>query len=142
MSSNPDVSYPKKANVILHAKIISVDDTQCWFFNECTGCQGKIEIDNQIFRCGECKRRIPHPEKRLYRSLITKKSYFLHTLQTITQINFRMELNFRFTLRIRASDQTDTVDIELEDREIRILTGKRAEEVIKQVKQSIFHFTD
>lgn len=95
-----------ESEVIVHANIRNVEDTESWYFNICTGCKQKIQMDNGIFYCDNCTRRIPHPEKKL-------------------------------KVTIAASDETGGAEIVLQDREVRSLIGKRAEELIKQENPNI-----
>lgn len=44
----------------------------------------------------------------------------------------------RFHLNVVASDETGGLEIILEDQEVRILTGTRAEEVYKEVSNSLY----
>lgn len=94
-----------QAHVILQATVTSVDKTKPWFFYECTCCQNKIRMENDIYCCLNCKRRLPHPPKR-------------------------------FSTTIIASDHSGELKIQLEDREVCTLTGKRAKEVFLEVKIS------
>ncbi|KAK1387266.1 hypothetical protein POM88_015444 [Heracleum sosnowskyi] len=90
-----------QAHVIVHVKITAVQETQNWYFHICTGCRVLIEMDNNIFYCNSCKRRIPYPEKR-------------------------------FKLPITVTDDTDSMEIMLDDRQVRTLIGKRAGNVYKE----------
>ena len=51
--------------VICQVTVRIVEETKLWYFEACSSCSKEIEVVNGKYRCEECKRNIPFPEKRL-----------------------------------------------------------------------------
>ncbi|KAK1382736.1 hypothetical protein POM88_020471 [Heracleum sosnowskyi] len=90
-----------EAEVITHANIQSVEETNVWYYSICTRCKQVLECKDGSFMFSNCNRRIPPPKKR-------------------------------YNISIVASDETGDIKINLDDREVRTLIRKRAEEIYKK----------
>ncbi|KAK1355059.1 hypothetical protein POM88_048315 [Heracleum sosnowskyi] len=53
-----------EAHVLLHVNIKNVKEKQNWFYSICTECKNAFQMEDKVFYCSNCNRRIPHPEKR------------------------------------------------------------------------------
>uniref|UniRef100_A0A162B122 Replication factor A C-terminal domain-containing protein n=1 Tax=Daucus carota subsp. sativus TaxID=79200 RepID=A0A162B122_DAUCS len=50
--------------VMCQVTVKSVEESKIWYFDACSSCGKEIEVVNGKYRCEECKRNIPFPEKR------------------------------------------------------------------------------
>lgn len=64
--------YNVQTHVTCEVKVKKLETKSTWYFARCTGCEKELNRDNGQFYCGNCKRIIPHPDKRFN----TLSSYF------------------------------------------------------------------
>ena len=95
----------------------------------CTSCDLELEAKGVLYICSACQRIVPYPEIRFakYNNI---KYWHVH------QIDINKILKHRFRLVVLASDSSGTIQVVLHDREIRQLIGKRARQVVQEVRVS------
>lgn len=118
--------------MIINANIRYVDEVKPWMFFICTECRNKVLPEKGFFTCFKCKRRISHPEKRLGK--IPRICFCNHCFFTWNTYETNLyEKLHRYQINIVASDNAGPMEIQLQDREVRILIGKRADGLFKEV---------
>ena len=114
--------------MLTHVNIIQVDENQIWNIMVCTSCNLEVEAKGILYFCSACQRIVPYPEIRY--AQYNKNKWTVH------QIDINKILKHRFRLVVLASDSSGTIQVVLHDREIRQLIGKRARQVVQEVRVS------
>ena len=59
-------NFPLQAKVSCKIEVTSVDEKSGWYYAKCTKCPKEVARENGVYRCGDCKRIIPYPDKRYF----------------------------------------------------------------------------
>ncbi|KAK1398601.1 hypothetical protein POM88_008464 [Heracleum sosnowskyi] len=59
-----DKAYIKK-QVFCRIKVNQIEDQDCWWYNSCNTCKYEVSILDRAFKCTNCPKLIPVPQKRL-----------------------------------------------------------------------------
>lgn len=57
-------NFPLQAKVSCKIEVTSVDEKSGWYYAKCTKCPKEVARENGVYKCGDCKRIIPYPDKR------------------------------------------------------------------------------
>lgn len=121
------ISFILQSEVLIHVRVSNVEETIKWFYHDCTACHNEAELQDVNIFCSKCNRVLPHPDQKYDSHILTETSTF-----SFPWI-YNGKVMYRFKIKVIASDQTGDIEIVLGDRQVRMLIGKRARQVIHEV---------
>lgn len=101
-----------------------VEEKTNWYDNVCTSCDEEVNIVEGRYKCDNCKRNIPFPDKRYLNLYIVRiKSLQYQLIYDKSPTYSDIVLN-RFRLATVCNDSTGYLGIVFPDEEIQRITGK------------------
>lgn len=100
INSSIHYTFNMQKKVMVEITIKRIDPKEPWYYARCGKCKIEILLEGERYKCTECKRIIPHPEKRYYAALFDFLHYFLFNIMTKKSNFGKAGLGYMLTAQI------------------------------------------